>query len=123
MNPFFCCPSCTATTHQTKAGINRCGTQRLQCQHCRRYYTHQPHKKGYSQDIRTLALKMVVDGTSLRRTARLVGVCHQSVVNWVTAAAAALPSRPVPPQAAVVELDELFTFVGEKKTPSTLPRR
>ena len=119
----FSCPTCAATTRQQKAGFNRCGTQRRHCQHCRRFYTDQPKKKGYPQDTRTLALKLVVDGTNFRRTARLVGVCPQTVINWVNAACAALPVRPAPAQAAVVELDELFTFVGHKKTPCTSARQ
>ncbi len=117
------CPSCAATTRQTKAGRNRCGTQRLQCGHCRRYYTLAPHKKGYPDATRTLALKMVVDGTNFRRTARLVGVCPQTVINWVTAACDALPVRPVPSTADVVEMDELYTFVTHKKTSPTSAQR
>ena len=125
MTPAFvlACPSCGAVTHQTKAGKTRCGTQRLQCQHCRRYYTKAPQKKGYPEATRTLALKMVVDGTNFRRTARLVGVCPQTVINWVNAVCDALPARPVPATAAVVEMDELFTFVTQKKTSRISARR
>lgn len=119
---FFSCPVCATTTRQHKAGKNRCGTQRVHCQHCRRYYTHQPKKKGYDPDTRRLALKLVVDGNSFRRTARLVGVCPQTVITWVTAATQALPERPVPAAASVVELDELFTFVGHKKTSFISPQ-
>ncbi len=60
---------------------------------------------------------MYVDGSSLRWIARHLGVVHQTVSNWVTAQADALPAAP--PQPAVVEtaeLDELFTFVTHKKT-------
>ena len=117
------CPTCAAATRQTKAGRNRCGTQRLQCQHCHRYYTEAPKKKGYPEATRTLALKMVVDGTNFRRTARLVGVCPQTVINWVTQACDALPVRPVPATADVVEMDELFSFVTHKKTSPTSARR
>ena len=115
------CPACAAATHQTRAGFNRCGTQRLHCQHCRRYYTHQPKKKGYPPEVRRTALRMYVDGINLRRTARLVGVAPQTVVNWVKAAADVLPTRPVPTrpvpaQAQTVEMDELYTFLTHKKT-------
>ncbi len=109
------CPSCAATTRQTKAGFNRCGTQRLHCRHCRRYSTLQPQKKGYPKETRQAALQIYVDGTNFRRTARLVGVAPQTVVNWVNwvnwvnaacnAACNALPPRPAPSQADVVEMD------------------
>ena len=64
---------------------------------------------------------MYVDGANFRRIARSLGVNHQSVINWVNAHVAQLPDKPPrsdePPE--VAELDELFTFVGEKKTERT----
>lgn len=119
MNPLasvvFLCPACAATTYQTRAGFNRCGTQRLHCQHCRRFYTLQPKKKGYSPQVRRAALRMYADGLNLRRIARLVGVAPQTVVNWVKEACEALPTRPMPAQAETVEMDELYTFITHKK--------
>jgi len=53
------------------------------------------------------------------------GVHHQSVINWVNAAAANLPAPPTPRErqgeAAVQtqELDELYTFISEKKSRPT----
>ena len=62
---------------------------------------------------------MYVDGLDFRRIGRLLGVNHQTVANWVTAAADQLPPAPPAPETrTTVELDELYTFVGEKKTPS-----
>jgi hypothetical protein len=62
---------------------------------------------------------MYVDGQNYRRTGRNLRVHHQSVANWVKAAAqkaldAPLP-RPVVDEDTVVEVDELFTFVETKK--------
>lgn len=60
---------------------------------------------------------MYVDGMNVRRIARHLGVVHQSVANWVAAYADALPERvPTPATVETAELDELFTFVGAKKT-------
>jgi len=61
---------------------------------------------------------MYVDGMNLRRIARHLGVNHQSVANWVKAYAAQLPAAPLPEEVDTVEMDELFTFVGKKKTRS-----
>lgn len=116
MITLLCCPACAATTRQTRAGFNRCGTQRRHCQHCRRYYTLQPKQKGYSLEVRQAALRMYVDGINLRRTARLVGVAPQTVVNWVKDACDTLPPRPTPNTAQTVEMDELYTFLTHKKT-------
>ncbi len=54
---------------------------------------------------------------NLRRTARQLGVVHQTVANWVVAHADALPDHPPQPdQVETAELDELYTFIGHKKT-------
>lgn len=59
---------------------------------------------------------MYVDGMNLRKMARHLGVVHQTVANWVTAAANALPAQlPQPEQVETAELDELFTFIAHKK--------
>ena len=50
---------------------------------------------------------------------RLLNVHHQSVINWVNAYAVNLPEAPTPEEVDAVEMDELYTFIGEKKTEST----
>lgn len=133
--PTATCPTCHKTTRQHKAGCNHSGSPRHQCQHCRRTYTTLPKQRGYSQHTRHMALKMYVEGNNFRRIARLLQVSHQTVVNWVNAAAARLPAPLTPAQARrlpprghqarrlppvdTLELDELYTFVGQKKSRST----
>jgi hypothetical protein len=62
---------------------------------------------------------MYVDGINLRRIGRILGVNHQSVANWVKAHAGILPEAPVPAEVEHAELDEIFSFIGDKKTGST----
>jgi len=63
---------------------------------------------------------MAVEGVNFRRIARQLKVNHQSVINWVNAHAGKLPEQPpVPDKVTTVELDEVFTFLGKKKTKST----
>ena len=113
------CPYCHSTERQVKSGFNRTGSQRLQCQSCRRQYTPRPNPLGYDGRTREQALKLYLEGNGFRRIGRLLKVNHQSVANWVTAAHARLPARneseagPAPPE--TLEVDELFTFVGSKK--------
>lgn len=62
---------------------------------------------------------MYVDGLNFRRIGRLLGVHHQTVINWVNDAAARVPSViPSPSDPETVELDELYTFVQQKKNGS-----
>jgi hypothetical protein len=61
---------------------------------------------------------MYLDGLNFRRIGRLLGVHHTSVMNWVNAQAEGVDDAPVPAQVETVEMDELFTFSGSKKTVS-----
>jgi len=113
------CPYCKDNTHQVKDGRNASGTQKYRCKQCDRRYTPEPAINGYSDDIRLQAVKLYVDGLNLRRVARHLGVSPQSVANWVKAYATKLPPAPVPEQVKTIEMDELYTFIGDKKTEST----
>ena len=69
---------------------------------------------------RRQAVEMYLDGHSFRRIGRNLRVNPQSVANWVKCAGERALAAPIPQPPTdddtVVELDELFTFVGSKKT-------
>ena len=115
------CPHCQRSEQQVKVGFNTSGSQRYLCKVCQRKYTPAPKAQGYSAAIRQRAVQLYVDGLNFRRIARTLKVAHQSVVNWVNARAEQVPAIPPSPSEPleVNELDELFTFVGSKKTRST----
>lgn len=69
--------------------------------------------------MRKRAIEMYVDGGNLRRIARHLKVSPQTVAYWVTDAAEALPHAPLPEAVKEAEADEIFTFIGDKKTKST----
>jgi transposase-like protein len=115
------CPYCRSAERQVKSGFNRTGTRRLQCQSCRRQYTPEPNPLGYDDKTREAALKLYLEGNGFRRIGRLLSVNHQSVANWVNSAHAHLRAEkgdaPAAESAGTLEMDELFTFVGSKKSP------
>ena len=114
------CPKCQANWKQYKAGLlNPSGSQRYRCSECNRVYTPEPKQQGYSEETRLLAIRMYVEGSSYRSIARILKVNPQSVVNWVSQYTAKLPNAPMPAKVKKAELDELYTFVGKKKTKST----
>jgi transposase-like protein len=106
-----------------KDGKNPSGSEKYYCKACQRNFTPQPNLNGYSHEKKQETVKTYIDGTNYRRTGRLMKVSHQSVVNWVTEAAQDVKPEdapsPVLGEEDVVELDELFTFVRDKKTRST----
>jgi transposase-like protein len=100
------------------------GSQRYKCRHCARVYTPDPLPLGYPEGTKREAVRLYLEGTNFRRIGRILGVNHQSVVNWVTSYHASVPACEQAVGAPeVVELDELFTFVGSKKRKPTLSRR
>ena len=82
---------------------------------------------GYGAEVREQAVKMVIDGANFRRAGRYLKVNHQSVANWFNDVSGKLKAdeAPLPEVGAwdTVELDELFTFVGGKKTQSMSSRK
>ena len=115
------CPHCHRSTQQVKNGRTPAGSQRYLCRACRRKYTPDPRPQGYGADLRRRALQLYVEGMNLRRIGRTLGVVHQTVANWVAAHADTLPAQPPQPEGpvAVAELDELYTFIGQKTAPAT----
>lgn len=113
------CPKCQKTNRQIKDGHTTAGSQRYRCRECGCRYTPDPKEHGYSDKVRLQAVRMYLEGMSLRAIGRVLGVNHQSVANWIRGYASQLPSAPLPGEVNIAELDELFTFVGSKKTTST----
>jgi len=78
--------------------------------HCGYQYTPEPKEQGYPKEMRERAVQMYVDGMSLRK----IGVSL-----WVKAHAELLPKPPMPKSVDTAEMDEMFPFIGDKKTRST----
>jgi len=87
--------------------------------HCQRKYTPEPKHHGYPESVRQRAKEMYVDGGNFRRIARHLKVHHRTVSLWVNDHACSLPQAPVPEEVKEAEMDELFAFIGDKKTSST----
>lgn len=115
------CPYCQQVQGVIKAGFNPGGSQRYRCKSCQRYFTPKPDPQGYDQALHQQALKLYLEGTSLRAIGRLLNVNHQTVSNWINASSEQLPNKVSDEQSAEnIEVDELFTFIGTKKKKSTL---
>jgi transposase len=113
------CPKCHHKEKQNKDGFTAQGSQRYRCKICGARYTPEPKEAGYSDEIRKQAIRMYGDGAGFRQVGRHLKVSHVSVMNWVKAYAAQLPNAPMPETVEDVEMDELYTFIENKKTGST----
>lgn len=109
------CLHCTSSgTH--KAGRNASGSQRYYCTACIHYFTPSPRLNGYAPEFRAVAIRAVLQGNNFSGAAHLLQVAPQSVANWAGAHAATLPPADQPSDPDIVEVDELFTFIGNKDT-------
>ena len=112
------CPHCQSNTRQNRAGKTEAGSQRYRCMHCNRKYTPEPKEQGYPDSMHKQAAEMYVDGINLRRIARHLKVAPQTIALWVSDLAEVLPNAPMPEVVKEAEMDEIFTFIGDKKTKS-----
>ena len=113
------CPICKQTTKQTKAGKNNSGSQRWRCSHCEKNYTPSPNPSGYGLEVKTMALRLYLEGNTLRGIGRLLNIHHTTVMNWLEEYAEKLPPGPYPASVEIGELDELYTSIQGKKTDIT----
>jgi transposase-like protein len=77
------CPYCRDNEHCIKCGLNRNGTQRCRCQRCRRYFTPISDKKWNTFQMKAQAVRLYLEGRSLRAIARQMRVHHQTVGRWI----------------------------------------
>jgi transposase-like protein len=114
------CPNCEQKEQRHMNGKTKADSQRYRCFSCGCSYTPEKKVQGYGRAFRQKAIKMSIDGCGLRRTGRQLDIHHQTVANWAKEQAEQLPKAPVPHEVKTAEFDEIFTYIGDKKTASTL---
>ena len=108
------CPKCKSPAN-VKNGIIK-GRQRYKCKKCSLNYTVE-YKAGIKPEYKRLALMMYLEGMGFRSIGRIIGVSNVAVLNWVKGfgiKAGELPQKGSPIKE--VELDEMHTYIGSKKT-------
>jgi transposase-like protein len=108
------CPRCKNGEY-LKAGFAG-GRQRYKCKSCGYHYTVVRKSDVKSSDTRRLAFEMYLEGLGFRAIGRILKISYGTVYQWVRkwGKNLELPVRNVAIE--VVELDELHTYVGRKKT-------
>ena len=108
------CPKCKSEKHVKNGIVN--DRQRYKCKQCSLNYTVE-YKSGIKPEHKRLALMMYLEGMGFRSIARIIGVSYVAVFNWIKAfgiKAGDLPAKG--PPVKEVEIDEMHTYVGSKKT-------
>ncbi len=108
------CPKCQSS-QKKKNGFRR-GKQSFRCKNCGCQYVENPIKRAYPTAVKQLCLKMYLNGMGFRAIARVTEIDHTTIINWVEQAGEALSDEPQDSEIPeITEIDELQTFVGNKK--------
>src|SRR3954469_18921672 len=100
------CKRC-GSEQQVKNGLMR-SKQRYLCKGCGLSFTDTP-ARGKPLALKATAVLLYVSGSSLNRTAKLLGVSTPTIQAWLEQFAAAYAHKPEPDgRAVVIELDEMW---------------
>ena len=106
------CPKCKLT-ELCKDGIVK-NRQRYKCKSCNYRFTVETIGKSY--DLKRNALILYLEGLGFRSIGRYLKVSHVAVFNWIKSFGEQLEQLKSEAEIEVVELDEMHTYIGSKKT-------
>ena len=106
------CPSCNMEGCTKDGIVNE--KQRYKCKSCG--YRHTVKHLGKSPDIKRQALQLYLEGLGFRSIGRFLNCSHVAVYNWIRAHGESIEPLRSDKDIEVVELDEMHTYIGSKKT-------
>ena len=92
------------------------GRQRYKCKGCGYNYTVDYEKTSAKDKKMRFALALYLEGLGFHSIARLLDVSHVTVMNWIKKFGASLSLIRNPKPVKTMELDEMHTYLGSKKT-------
>ena len=112
------CPKCSHN-HIVKDGLIK-GKQRYQCKSCiYRFTVKEKSSKIASVSTKKIALQMYLEGLGFRSIGRILNFSHVAVYQWIKSYGENLTelvqSKPNT-NVKVMEIDEMHSYVGFKKT-------
>ena len=108
------CNKCDSTDCPKSGFVH--GRQRYVCKKCGYHFTVTLKSNAFAKEVKQQALHMYLEGMGFRAISRLLGVSHVSVYRWIRAFGQQAPALASHTAIDVVELDELHTYIGHKKT-------
>lgn len=107
------CPKCKSASN-VKDGIVK-GRQRYFCKQCKYRFTVE--QRGKPIYIKKLALMMYLEGLGFRSIERILNVSNVTVMNWIKAFGEQIDDYRTPERnLEIIEMDEVHTYVQQKKT-------
>ena len=106
------CPSCKKQ-NICKNGIVK-QKQRYLCKECKYCFTVETI--GKSEKLKRDALILYLEGLGFRSIGRFLKVSHVAVFNWIKKFGTKLDGLRSANEIEVIEIDEMHTYIGSKKT-------
>ena len=106
------CPKCKSKNFR-KDGIVK-SRQRYLCKDCKHRFTVE--QVGKPNHFKRDALILYLEGLGFRSIGRFLNVSHVAVFNWIKGFGEHLEEFRNSEAIEVVELDEMHTYIGSKKT-------
>jgi len=108
------CPKCASKIY-CKDGKVQC-RQRYLCKGCKyRYTVKQRHGTG-SLSTKRQALELYLEGLGFRSIGRILNFSNVTILNWIRAFGEELPPIKTKNTVRVMEIDEMHSYIGAKKT-------
>ena len=108
------CPKCGAQASCKDGHVG--GRQRHLCKGCNHHYTVAQRSGTGNAAVKRQALELYLEGLGFRSIGRILGFSNVTILNWVRAFGEQLEAIKTDRPVQVVELDEMHTYVGSKKT-------
>ena len=109
------CPNCISE-RKVKSGIIK-ERQRYKCKDCGCNFTVEIKSTAKPKSMKKQALHLYLEGLGFRSIGRFLGVSNVSVLNWIKSFGESVASlHSAKDEIEVVELDEMHSYIGSKKT-------
>jgi len=114
------CPRCESANYFKNGNAH--GKPRKKCKVCGCNFT-QSQPRGKPKELKEEAVELYLEGLGFRSIGRHLKVSDVSVMNWVRIyGERAKECRASVPSGDVVEVDEMYTYIGNKKSSLDLGR-
>ncbi|MGN6293132.1 MAG: IS1 family transposase [Chitinophagaceae bacterium] len=100
-----------------KAGRQKSGTPKYYCTHCKKYQQKTYIYKACQLDLKIWIPRLLCNSVGIRGMARVLEVSVNTIVKNILLVGNAVQKPAIPCQQEVVEMDELWTYIGKKENP------
>lgn len=98
-----------------KNGHKRTGAQNFLCRNCGKQFLDHYLYWGANPTVKTMIIRHLLRGSSVRDTAHLLGISPQTVLRTLTSVGSRVAFTPAHSHYHKVQMDEQCSYVGNKK--------